>query len=762
MLNQDFPQTETAPTTRLAAEAVAEVAATTAGTTAAEAAAVRQLLHAAEVLATERELATLLAALLQRSLRQARATRSCLLLEHGTALFLHAEAKNEAGNEAGADSFTFHEAAGLPLSKAPNLPAGLIEQVWRTGQPLVLAAAAQAATFAADPYLRSAALHAVGALPIFQQGRLLGVLYLESAEPAAAFVLENLRLSQLFAAQAAQVLSNARLYAEMKAEVAQRRLAETTLRSIMEGTAALTGGDFFASLVPHLARAIPVKIAFVTECANLDRTRARILAFWDGKGLVDSFEYDVRKTTCEKVYEGETCFYASELQRLFPEETALVDLNGQSYIGLPLRDAAGELIGHLAVIDDQPMDAPRGLGILKIFAARAGAELERMRAENELRQALAEIERLKNQLHAENIYLQEEIRREHNFDEIVGNSPALLAVLQQVERIAPTDATVLILGETGTGKELIARAIHDRSPRQRRPLVKVNCGAISAGLVESELFGHVKGAFTGALDKRTGRFELADGGTLFLDEVGELPLDTQVKLLRVLQEGEFEPVGSSRTLKVDVRIIAATNRNLAAEVSAGRFRADLFYRLNVLPLHNPPLRERRTDIPQLAMFFLERAARRFGRQFDRIAPETLELLLRYHWPGNIRELQNLIERGVVLAQGPALKLEPGLLAPVAAWWPSAAAPGAGGWVAPVAVAAPLPPPPGAPTSLAELQRQHILHALTQSNWVIEGERGAAKILNLHPNTLRSRLKKMGLRRPTATAASADGAAGSAT
>lgn len=520
-------------------------------------------------------------------------------------------------------------------------------------------------------------------------------------------------------------------------DITERKQAEIRLRAIVEGTASVTGKDFFRSMAQHLATAIPVRYAFVTECANPARTKARILAFWNGNDFTEEFEYEVAKTTCEAVYQGETCFYAKELQRLFPEETALVDLGGESYIGIPLLSAVGEFIGHLAVIDAAPMDSPRGLDVLKIFAARAGAELERKKAEDDLRKALAEVERLKNQLHAENIYLQEEIRSENNFEEIVGNSPALLEVLQQVERVAPTDATVLICGETGTGKELIARGIHNHSPRRERPLVKVNCGAISAGLVESELFGHVKGAFTGATDKRVGRFELADGGTLFLDEVGELPLETQVKLLRVLQEGEFEPVGSSKTTKVNVRIIAATNRNLEDEVRAGKFRADLYYRLNVLPIRSPALRERRTDIPYLAMFFLSRFARKFGRKLDGIANETMELLVNYSWPGNIRELQNLIERGVVLAAGNILTLERGMLPD------SARVPEVLVATAPVnnSVSTSVPA-----IALEDVERQHILDVLAQTAWVIEGERGAAKILHLHPNTLRSRMKKLGIQR----------------
>src|SRR5436309_10427245 len=253
-----------------------------------------------------------------------------------------------------------------------------------------------------------------------------------------------------------------------------------------------------------------------------------------------------------------------------------------------------------------------------------------------------EVRRLRDQLAAENAYLQEEIRSEHNFEEIVGNSPALLALLKQVDQVAPTNATVLISGETGTGKELIARAIHNASSRKHRPLVKVNCAAISAGLVESELFGHVKGAFTGAIERRTGRFELAAGGTIFLDEIGELPLETQVKLLRVLQEREFEPVGSNRTVSVDVRVIAATNRDIEDAVRGGRFRSDLFYRLNVVPIEVPPLRERRSDIPQLVMFFLARFAKKFGKTVEVVSHAPIRRLSQYAWPGNIRELQNIV------------------------------------------------------------------------------------------------------------------------
>jgi formate hydrogenlyase transcriptional activator len=345
------------------------------------------------------------------------------------------------------------------------------------------------------------------------------------------------------------------------------------------------------------------------------------------------------------------------------------------------------------------------------------------------------VERERTQLQAQNIYLQEEIRSQHNFVEIVGNSPALLSVLRQVDQVAPTESTVLILGETGTGKELIARAIHDRSARRERPLVKVNCGAISAGLVESELFGHVKGAFTGALTSREGRFALADGGTIFLDEVGELPLETQVKLLRVLQEQEFEPVGGSKTVKVNVRVIAATHRDLTAMLREGKFRSDLYYRLNVFPLTMPALRERPEDVPLLTMFFLERFACKLGRPIAQVAEETMARLCAYAWPGNIRELQNLIERAAVLATGPVLQIDESSLE-----FSRTAALGDLAALAPAAAQKP------ADASLEEVERQHILSILAQTKWQIEGKAGAASLLNLQPSTLRSRMQRLGIAR----------------
>jgi formate hydrogenlyase transcriptional activator len=355
-----------------------------------------------------------------------------------------------------------------------------------------------------------------------------------------------------------------------------------------------------------------------------------------------------------------------------------------------------------------------------------------------------EVRRLRDRLAAENVYLQQEILQEHNFGEIVGRSPALREMLSRVDLVAPTNTTVLIVGETGTGKELIARAIHERSTRRDRPLVKLNCSAISAGLVESELFGHVKGAFTGAQANRTGRFGLADGGTIFLDEIGELPLDTQAKLLRVLQEQEFEPVGSSQPRRVDVRVIGATNRDLEQAVAERRFRSDLFFRVNVFPIRVPALRERRGDIPLLVHFFVERLAREMGKHVDAVSSGAMARLASYDWPGNVRELQNIIERAMVLARGPTLELSPDSLLDAIPTGGSrlGGSPASRTQEPPSSV--PEQPAAGGSANLDEVRKQHLLRALERCDWVIEGPGGAARLLGLQPSTLRGRLKKLGL------------------
>jgi formate hydrogenlyase transcriptional activator len=380
-----------------------------------------------------------------------------------------------------------------------------------------------------------------------------------------------------------------------------------------------------------------------------------------------------------------------------------------------------------------PLNSPnRVLGTLSLASLREGAFTQEdvdllaqianqvaVAVENAL--AYEQIAELKDKLAEEKLYLEEEIRTDHNFEEIVGESTALKRVLSQAETVAPTDSTVLVQGETGTGKELVARAIHDLSHRRDRTFVKVNCAAIPTGLLESELFGHERGAFTGAIAQKVGRFELAHQGTLFLDEVGDIPLELQPKLLRVLQEKEFERLGGTRTIRIDVRLVAATNRNLAEMVAEGEFRSDLFYRLNVFPISMPPLRERPEDVPLLVRYFAQKLARRDNKSFETIPSEDMEELTRYHWPGNVRELENLIERAVILSPGPVLRIP---LAELRS-----------------------PVDNSKPATLEAAEREHILRTLRETKWVIGGPAGAAARLGMRRTTLQSRMKKLGISRP---------------
>jgi len=616
------------------------------------------------------------------------------------------------------------------------------------------------------------------------------------------------------------------------------------LEAIVAGTASAVGPLFFQSLVRHLAGATDTKYAFLAEF--LGGHRARTQAFWSRDRIVADVEWDLRGTPCEDVVFGGLCHHPSGVSARFPTDEPLVKLGIESYLGVPLRDADGTTLGHLAVFDDRPMpDEPRRTSIFRIFAERATAELLRLRAEARLHESeerfrdlfdeapIAYVHegldsrfiranraamrtlgitadqvtgtygkdfvphtpdaqrRLKDafesigrgtdtsgvvlelrrkntgepvwiqwwsrpdragaytrtmfiditdhvlmeqeqaRLKAQNQYLQDEIRSAHNFEEIVGASPGLVRVLDGVRRVAPTDASVLITGETGTGKELVARAVHSASKRRDKPLIKVNCAALPAGLVESELFGHEKGAFSGAVARRIGRFELANRGTIFLDEVGEIPPAVQVKLLRVLQEGEFERVGGSDTQKVSVRVIAATNRDLAAEIAAEKFRSDLFYRLGVFPLHVPPLRERAADIPLLASYFVTTIAAAMGRHITDIDGASVDRLARYAWPGNIRELRNVLERAVILTEGQTLRIEETELR----------APG------PCRPADSAVPPAGATVTLrtlADAEREHIRAVLKHTGGAIGGTGGAAKVLGVPPSTLRSRMERLGI------------------
>ncbi len=627
------------------------------------------------------------------------------------------------------------------------------------------------------------------------------------------------------------------------------------LRFLVEGTVSETGSEFFRALAKNLSDALQTHGAWVTEYLPETR-RLRALGFWLNGGFLEHFEHAIEGTPCQRVIETRSrAHFPERLVELYPNDPDIAAMGAVSYMGSPLVDADGTLIGHLAVLDNRPMPAePQLYELFDLFAVRAVAELRRLRAEAATREREAQLSLLldtamdailvldaefritrlnpratelfgctEEDLSGENFLdflsptaaagfsrlirelqdrpgerplwlpegleairwdktpvpaeaaisrylyngapyytvflrsmserLEAERRIRALIEEaeslravvgeapgemgIIGRSAAIRGVCNSIRQVAPTDATVLILGETGTGKELVARAIHDAGARRGEALVRVNCAAIPKSLIESEFFGHEKGAFTGAAARRDGRFAQADGGTLFLDEIGELPLDLQAKLLRVLQEGEFEPLGGSKTRKVDVRVIAATNRNLEDEISDGRFRGDLFYRLNVFPIRLPALRERGDDIFLLAEAFGRRFAERMGRHFEGLADEDKRRLKAYSWPGNVRELQNVIERWLILSSGCKLDL-------------SRAMPQADGGeqveTAAAALSASQPTKVLSAAELEEFEKRNLLRALETCGWKISGAKGVSALLGLPPSTVSSRIKALRIQR----------------
>jgi len=416
-----------------------------------------------------------------------------------------------------------------------------------------------------------------------------------------------------------------------------------------------------------------------------------------------------------------TDFFNKKEHKTIEAAVEKVFIDGEVIIEATLVTKSGKKIPHIySAVRTTMGDKP----VLMGFAIDISKQ---KRAEQQLRNALSEVGVLKKQFEADCIYLGEEIKLMHDYEHIIGESEMFKYVLYSLEQIAPTDTTVLILGESGTGKELVARAIHNASSRKERPLIKVDCASLHANLIESELFGHEKGAFTGAVEKRIGRFELADGATIFLDEIGELPLSLQQKLLRVLQDGEFERLGSSQVRKTDVRVIAATNRNLEEDVNKGRFRKDLWYRLNVFPLSIPPLRDRVDDIPLLVNWLVKKIQRRLGKHIKTIPSDVMNDLKSYFWPGNVRELENVIERAVIVTPGNMLQLAAPLKAPDSDYRT----------------------PHNMPMkSLSEVEKEYILQALNKTNWNISGKDGAAELLGLNSSTLRGRMRKHGIHRPS--------------
>ena len=630
------------------------------------------ILKVSHAVSGEIVLEKLVETLLRTAIEHAGAERGLLMLLRGGELSIQADA-NISG------SFVIVRPRETPVSTA-ELPESIVRYAARTRETVILDDALAHNPFSADEYIAKQRARSVLCLPLVKQGALVGVLYLENNVAAHVFTPSRIELLTLLVSQAAISLENAHLYADLNETRAYLAEAQRLTATGSFGWKPATGDLVWSEelyRIFELDRAATPTVEFALSRAHPDDRNARQ-------------QFTERAAR-------EPLFLDFEYRLLMPDGA----VKHVHVVARPIPDAATGRIEYVGAITD-------------VTTAKESRQA--------LEHAYAEIRELKDQLQKENIVLREEIDKTSMFEEIVGSSPPLRAVLSDLSKVAPTDSTVLITGETGTGKELIARAIHKRSPRTSRSFVSINCAAIPASLIASELFGHEKGAFTGALQQRQGRFELADGGTLFLDEVGELPAETQIMLLRVLQEHEFERVGGSRPIRVNVRVIAATNRDLRAAVSDGIFRADLFYRLNVFPLEVPALRERRADIPVLVEYFIHRFAQRVGKRIRGLSKETSTLLQSYDWPGNIRELQNVIERAVILADSDTLAIDERWLAGGPPKLPAVASPPA--------------------STLATCEKDVIEAALRESKGRVSGPFGAATALGVPSSTLESKIKQL--------------------
>jgi formate hydrogenlyase transcriptional activator len=598
--------------------------------------------------------------------------------------------------------------------------------VWQNQRPFVTADVQQETLFPIVKMVRDFPVRSVCCLPLTTARSRLGVLIFWS-DQLGAYDQLDLEFAQVVSSQIAVAVENALNFQEAKA--AQHELAKERdqLQLLLEISNAVVSTldlrELLTTVAASLRRVMSHGYASLALYDSDNNTlQIHALDFPEGRGLLQE-GITVRLEDAPSglaITNRETVLLTrADVERMDSEfARRALDEGIQSGCFVPLI-AHGRPLGVLVVASGTEATFPQSdADLLQPVANQIAIAVE-----NAL--GFTQIVDLANKLTEEKLYLEEEIRTEHNFEEIIGESEALKRVLKEVETVAATDSTVLICGETGTGKELIARALHNLSDRRERTLVRVNCGAIPTGLLESEMFGHEKGAFTGAIERRLGRFELAHRGTIFLDEVEDIPLELQPKLLRVLQEQELERLGSSRTIKVDVRIVAATNINLAEMVAEKKFRSDLYYRLNVVPITLPPLRERVEDIPILVNFFAQKYTLRMKKSIERIPSDTMAVLSGYHWPGNIRELQNLIERSVTLSRGPVLEV------PLEELKRSAKS------------AIDL----NGATTLEAVEREHILQVLQDTNWVIAGPAGAAARLGMKRTTLNTRIRKLGITRP---------------